>query len=651
MITAQYPQQSSDMEPFKYDPIDHDVPSFRLLRLTKWDGGGIISCKLFHARLDQREEAITYEALSYTWGSSTLAYHIEVNGKRLKITENLYWALHDLRPQDQDRVLWVDAICIDQSHPEERGHQVKQMGDIYRHADQVVIWLGPSTYETNVFMDSMQKLQQEARNHTYRKWKRTDLRWVDLGTAAQLTLHNQDSALAVQRLKGLQHLLDTPWFKRVWILQEVANASAALVCCGTKSTPSQFFSMAPILMGVQPSSHCQSVLDIMPGPLRLDSWGNQGWDLYTLLINFNESQAQDSRDMIYALLVIASDAKSSDILQPDYGKSEDEVLYGTIQFLYHCNPNEAPIKQPRSIRSLLKEFEYGHCPIPSCWAAERGLAAAMKQLIGQGSDFKGKDTRGWTPLNYAISYGRDRIVQLLLEKGAEADLKDEQRRTPLSYAAEEGRLRITQMLLEKGVEVNSKDKQNRTPLSYAAENGHPNVLEILLEKGAEADSNDKQGMTPLSYAAGTWRYKVYKMLKDDTSYHSSMSRIERVSHVQPFLLEFIRIVQLLEKGFEADFKNKGGRTSILGVAKKAHSLITELRSGARFEANIRNEQGRTLLSYIAEEARSLFTQIESSDQCGFYARDNQGWMMLSYVAEEVCSIATQMQLLTGREAG
>jgi hypothetical protein len=628
------------MEPFKYDPIDHDVPSFRLLRLTKWDGGGIISCKLFHARLDQREEAITYEALSYTWGSSTLAYHIEVNGKRLKVTENLYWALHDLRTQDQDRVLWVDAICINQSHPEERGHQVRQMGDIYRHADQVVIWLGPSTYETNVFMDSMQKLQQEARKHTYRKWKRTDLRWVDLGTAAQLTLHNQDSALAVQRLKGLQHLLDTPWFKRVWILQEVANANAALVCCGTKSTPSQFFSMAPILMGVQPSSHCQSVLDIMPGPLRLDSWGNQGWDLYTLLINFNESQAQDSRDMIYALLGIASDAKSSDILQPDYGKSEDEVLYSTIQFLYHCDPNEAPIKQPRSIRSLLKEFEYGHYPIPSCWAAERGLATAMKHLISQGSDFKGKDTRGWTPLNYAISYGRDPIVQLLLEKGAEADLKDEQGRTPLSYAAEEGRLHITQMLLKKGVDADSKDKQDRTPLSYAAESYHRNVIKILLKKGAEAVSNDKEGRTPLSYAAQKCCCEVSKQ----RSCNASMSRIERVSLLQKSLSKFIGIVQLFEKGLKADlkadFKDKWGLTTLLGVAGKAHSLITEMRSVAGFGVNVRSEQGRRPLSYIAEEARSLSTQLRTIGGLHVKVRDIDERMLLLYFVEEVWSIVS-----------
>ncbi len=38
--------------------------------------------------------------------------------------------------------LWVDAICINQSDPDERGHQVRLMDRIYSEADCVSIWLG-----------------------------------------------------------------------------------------------------------------------------------------------------------------------------------------------------------------------------------------------------------------------------------------------------------------------------------------------------------------------------------------------------------------------------------------------------------------------------------------------------------------------------
>jgi hypothetical protein len=37
--------------------------------------------------------------------------------------------------------LWIDALCINQSNALERNHQVQQMGDIYLHAAEVLIWL------------------------------------------------------------------------------------------------------------------------------------------------------------------------------------------------------------------------------------------------------------------------------------------------------------------------------------------------------------------------------------------------------------------------------------------------------------------------------------------------------------------------------
>jgi len=52
-----------------------------------------------------------YAALSYTWGEARKPYDIVVNGGRLAVTENLHLALRHLRYQDQDRILWIDAIC------------------------------------------------------------------------------------------------------------------------------------------------------------------------------------------------------------------------------------------------------------------------------------------------------------------------------------------------------------------------------------------------------------------------------------------------------------------------------------------------------------------------------------------------------------
>ncbi|KAK7191269.1 HET domain-containing protein [Paraphaeosphaeria sporulosa] len=70
---------------------------------------------------------------------------IQLNGKRLNITTNLYIALRYLRQDDADRIMWVDAVCIDQNNLQERGHQVSQMCNIYSCAERVIFWLGENT--------------------------------------------------------------------------------------------------------------------------------------------------------------------------------------------------------------------------------------------------------------------------------------------------------------------------------------------------------------------------------------------------------------------------------------------------------------------------------------------------------------------------
>lgn len=57
-------------------------------------------------------------------GGSPLQYSICLEGHRFDITPNLFWALLRLRHPDRERILWVDAVCINQADFEERGQQV-----------------------------------------------------------------------------------------------------------------------------------------------------------------------------------------------------------------------------------------------------------------------------------------------------------------------------------------------------------------------------------------------------------------------------------------------------------------------------------------------------------------------------------------------
>ncbi|KAK6442070.1 hypothetical protein LTR95_001689 [Oleoguttula sp. CCFEE 5521] len=121
-------------------PRDPNLLWSRLLTLCAGFADDPIACDLTASAITAKTK---YEALSYVWGTSQAAYNITVNGEPgFNVTENLHRALARLRLKDQSRVLWVDAVCINQTDLAEKADQVSRMDDIYTHAERVLIWLG-----------------------------------------------------------------------------------------------------------------------------------------------------------------------------------------------------------------------------------------------------------------------------------------------------------------------------------------------------------------------------------------------------------------------------------------------------------------------------------------------------------------------------
>ncbi|KAK0760585.1 hypothetical protein N5P37_006779 [Trichoderma harzianum] len=325
-----------DLEEFKYIPLNLEKPAIRLLYLHPGFENMMISCELSEAELHQRDRMISYEALSYTWGCSELSGIIHVNGCCLRITHNLYSALVDLRYQDRQRVLWIDAVCIDQKNDKERGHQVGQMGNIYKEADRVIFRLGLGSVATDIFMESLQQLQKESIRHACRAWSRQDSRWRGLWECSFRLILELHEAGTWELRKGLREILKQSWFRRVWILQEVAFAKAGIISCGRKSVSARLFGLAPLLLWIHPDAHCQSVIDIMPSPWRESTWWSESRSFYKLLINFRGSEATDPRDLVYALRGMSSDLtnKCDDLLFPDYKKSQEKLVHDVIQYIY-----------------------------------------------------------------------------------------------------------------------------------------------------------------------------------------------------------------------------------------------------------------------------------------------------------------------------
>ncbi|KAL7786584.1 heterokaryon incompatibility protein domain-containing protein [Trichoderma afarasin] len=354
------------MEEFEYEPLDLEKPAIRLLRLHP-EGGSMIFCELFQAELHQRDDIVSYEALSYTWGSSHLSVIIGVNGCSLKITYNLYRALLDLRYQHRQRVLWIDAVCIDQKNDKERGHQVGQMGNIYKEAESVIFRLGLGSDARDIFMESLQRLQKESIRHACRAWSRQDSRWEDLWTCSFRAVLEKHHASPTKLRQGLQEILKQPWFRRVWILQEVAFAKAGIISCGKKTVSARLFGLTPLLLGITPSAHCQSVLDIMPSPWRESTWWSESRSFFKLLFAFGGSEATDPRDLVYALRGMSSDLadKYGDPLFPDYNKPEELLVRDVLQYIYAVDVDkfrEAPhLPSIREMVGDLPKFETAIC--------------------------------------------------------------------------------------------------------------------------------------------------------------------------------------------------------------------------------------------------------------------------------------------------
>ncbi|KAK1491579.1 HET domain-containing protein [Colletotrichum tamarilloi] len=318
------------MDLFQYEPLNLTGKSIRLLMLHPGSTGEI-SCDIFEASLDS-DGIIPYEALSYAWGSIDLSASIIANGKTLRITNNLFTALTYLRDDHVSKVMWIDAVCIDQSNVAERGHQVGQMAGIYRGAEQVIIWLGPPTHETNLLFGCLEELHKSwARQKSRDDLVQAQEQWSKIRQNSEL---DQAVLLDLQR-KGLVSLLEETWFTRIWVLQEVSHARAASIYCGKWSVPAYMLNIAAKLVGVVPDTGCQAVLDLLPDSFTQRSPRKNV--LLALLQKFQNSKASDPRDMVYALLAIASDVSQSDsgsLLLPDYFKTEEQLVQDLKTYLF-----------------------------------------------------------------------------------------------------------------------------------------------------------------------------------------------------------------------------------------------------------------------------------------------------------------------------
>ncbi|KAK0391005.1 hypothetical protein NLU13_0507 [Sarocladium strictum] len=111
----------------------------------------------------------SYRALSYTWGPAcdpsaesndqrTDPRRIILQGEVHEVTRNLLDALCQCSLSFPGSLLWVDALCINQDDLLERQVHVALMDQVYRNAQQVLLWVGLATAKTRQLLGLIHKI-------------------------------------------------------------------------------------------------------------------------------------------------------------------------------------------------------------------------------------------------------------------------------------------------------------------------------------------------------------------------------------------------------------------------------------------------------------------------------------------------------------
>lgn len=190
-----------------------------------------IKCQLETIDLNSESQ---YEALSYVWGSTSRTLEIILDDHRFKVTENLGIALGFLRSPYEDRVMWIDAICINQLDLNERASQVRMMGLIYSRATQVVAWLGEGAFghichiraTMDMLGDDYSIIQILSRSDLSTDYKLGYLRTIAKSIAEYCEGCSEDGALQL-RVSGIEP--PTQYWRRIWTVQEVLFARCLIL--------------------------------------------------------------------------------------------------------------------------------------------------------------------------------------------------------------------------------------------------------------------------------------------------------------------------------------------------------------------------------------------------------------------------------------
>jgi len=324
---------------FRHEPLQ-TTTGIRLLQLPSGIGeDNQLVCTPYDLR-----DTPSYYGISYCWGLAANHAKVRCNGQMLPISPDLLELLEYLdnfkREQDVNH-FWIDQICIDQTNLDERSDQVQLMRHIYAKAHRTLIWLGPLDVNGDLVMlhilDHVTNLRESI------PYDRGNMTHVTEEQNAELGLPDLDSA----DWKAFQQFLKKPWFRRVWVIQEVALCKHPPIIMLGNMTCSwhQFAESIEWLYrkGYRDFTELgalgQTIFTIQRIRHRKDKQTGipKQWHLEHLLYFISDKEATDPRDCIYALLGLSIDVsnpntKISEALVPSYRRPMFQVFTDIVRY-------------------------------------------------------------------------------------------------------------------------------------------------------------------------------------------------------------------------------------------------------------------------------------------------------------------------------
>lgn len=405
LLQTEHHKASADFDYLKM-PIKERM--VRLLTVRRYDSQDPLHCSLNTALLDDLPNFI---ALSYTWGEEQPTKEIFVNGFRFMIRRNLYdffdtVAINILRGE----LLFIDAICIDQSNIEERESQVSHMGDIYSKASRVIAWLGsadevlskslenhkkslaslsnsesgallPGSYGEEV-LGNFQKLVNETEKLLLGQAK---------GHVNQVSNPSASSNLLVDLLNpgGFSFSYDRPFWRRVWIVQEIILAQHLTIQVGEYAISPEDY-LIGILRHALPSSLGTDirVRSARPEGKRVkpakgllqdrEYWRRRVLhgppiQLYELIIRFGFQQSSEPLDHVFGFLGLAQTQ-----VKADYRLTRIEL------YTYVLTEGAQHFKKPKITRKDVEALQMFHYACLSAFgfpAAQTTVAAITDRAL------------------------------------------------------------------------------------------------------------------------------------------------------------------------------------------------------------------------------------------------------------------------------